>query len=354
MQRLGLVLKLLNMFTHKFRYLFIILLGVYSYANTYFSELFFHYNIVESQWHIVLAFVLICLFVWESNRFLSIAFSKKISSRTFRVNPLISFFLISNLTAAASGIASVYIVTTIFNNVTIDDKVVIKLALMFAMRINLFLHCINGIVWYINQNKQKDLENEEFRRISSQAELQAIKNQINPHFLFNNLNVLSSLVMNKNEDAPKFIDAFSSVYRYILNNQDVEMIKLEKELEFINPYIFLLKKRFGEGLHFEINISDNYMNHYIVPVALQLLIENSIKHNIVSTKRPLTVTVEISPAGYLTVKNNLQLKQHKEPSKNWGLNNINQRFKLLTDKEIQINQTVDSFIVDIPLIKAVA
>lgn len=342
------------MFNHKFRYLFIGLLGVYSYANTHFAELFFHYKIADSQWHIVLAFILICLFVWETNRLLTRVFSKLLSQKTYKVNPLISLFLISNVTAALSGIAAVYIVATLFNNGIIEDSIVLKLALMFAMRINLFLHCINGIVWYINQNKQKDLENEEFRRISSQAELQALKNQINPHFLFNNLNVLSSLVMNKNEDAPKFIDAFSSVYRYILNNQDVEMVKLQNELEFIDPYIFLLKKRFGDGLNFEINITPNYMNHYIVPVALQLLIENSIKHNIVSTKRPLTVTVEISPAGYLTVKNNLQLKQHKEPSKNWGLNNINQRFKLLSDKEIQINQTIDSFIVDIPLIKAVA
>lgn len=334
--------------------MFVLLLGVYSYANTHFAELFLHYKIADSQWLIVIAFVLICLFVWEANRLLAFLFSKSLSNTHYKINPLLTFFLISNVTAALSGLAAVYLVAILFNQGSVGDDVVVKLALMFAMRINLFLHCINGIVWYINQYKKKELENEEFRRITSQAELQAIKNQINPHFLFNNLNVLSSLVMNKNEDAPKFIDAFSSVYRYILNNQEVEMVKLHKELEFIEPYIYLLKKRFGEGLNFDINIDPAYDEHYIVPVALQILIENCIKHNIVSAKRPLQVTIEISPAGYLTVKNNLQLKQNKEPSRNWGLNNINQRFKLLTDKEIQINQTADAFIVDIPLIRAVA
>lgn len=342
------------MFSHKYRYLFVLLLGVYSYANTHFAELFLHYKIADSQWRIVLGFILICLFVWESNRLVAFFLAKSLSSSTYKVNPLIAFFLISNVTAALSGLGAVCLVAYIFNEGKVGDIVVLKLALMFAMRINLFLHCINSIVWYINQYRKKELENEEFRRITSQAELQAIKNQINPHFLFNNLNVLSSLVMNKNEDAPAFIDAFSSVYRYILNNQDVEMVKLKKELDFIEPYIYLLKKRFGEGLLFDIKVDPDYHDHYIVPVALQILIENSIKHNVVSAKKPLSVTIEVSPAGYLTVKNNLQLKPHKEPGKNWGLNNINQRFKLLSNKAIQINQTNDAFMVDIPLIKAVA
>jgi LytS/YehU family sensor histidine kinase len=233
------------------------------------------------------------------------------------------------------------------------NTIVLKLTMLFSFRVNLFLQCLNAILFFLNSYKQKQLEAEELRRINTQAQLQAIQNQVNPHFLFNNLNVLSTLVLQKHEEANTFIEAFSSVYRYILKNRETETIKLQTELEFIEPYLYLLKTRFGNSLRVELNVPEKYREKYIVPAALQLLIENATKHNIVSSNQPLTVRLYISDSDWLVVENNLQEKIEKPPSTEFGLYNINQRFKLLSGIEIKIHKDDSKFMVSIPLLNAV-
>lgn len=191
---------------------------------------------------------------------------------------------------------------------------------------------------------------EELKRISAQAQLQAIKNQVNPHFLFNNLNVLSSLVMLENPDANKFIEEFAKVYRHILSSQRQELIKLQTEIEYMEPYIFLLKKRFPESINISINIPDKFLSWQILPVALQMLIENAIKHNIASKIKPLNIRITVNKQNNLVVYNNLQPKMPDGESTNVGLNNITQRYDLITGKEIDIIKTKDSFSVALPLI----
>ena len=152
------------------------------------------------------------------------------------------------------------------------------------------------------------------------------------------------------QHGPSFIEKFSSVYRYILSNQQKELVQLSEELEFIKPYLYLLEKRFGEALQVVIDVSARYESEYIVPVALQMLVENAIKHNIVSSKKPLSIRIYVKDE-YLVVENNLQLKKEKEPSSNIGLNNINQRYKMVTGKETKIFNDHSHFSVAIPLVK---
>ena len=188
------------------------------------------------------------------------------------------------------------------------------------------------------------------RKLNAQAELQIVKNQINPHFLFNNLNVLSTLVLQNNDEANKFIEEFSKVYRYILSNHEKELVELKTELHFIRPYIFLLEKRFGNGLVVEIDVNEINHHKYIIPAALQMLIENAIKHNVISKQKPLNIKININKDNHIVVINNLQLRQSSEPSTQIGLKNIIKRYQLVADEKVIVKETLDFFSVTIPLI----
>ncbi len=339
------------MFAHRFRYLFVVILGGYSYINTVFSEALKYYGISGNGFLIAGGFILICLLIWEGNRLLETALSKRQHKKN-KVHPLLLFFLASHVVSFFAALISYYVIANwVLEEEVIETMVPAKLIFLFSFRINLFLNCIHAIFYLLNQYRKKEVEAEELRKISAMASLQAIRNQVNPHFLFNNLNVLSTLVMQKNEEANTFIEKFSTVYRYILKNQDTELIPLKSELDFIHPYIFLLEKRFGSGLRVTIEISSDYEVLYIVPVALQMLVENAIKHNIVSAKRPLHVEITVNNDVFLIVKNNLQPREHNEVSEQIGLQNINKRLKIVAGREIQVLKGDDSFTVAIPLLR---
>ncbi|MDX2046262.1 MAG: histidine kinase [Chitinophagaceae bacterium] len=340
------------MFSHRYRYLFILALGLYSYLNTLFTETFRYYNIKEPHPYIISAFVSVCLLVWEGNRFTERLLGNRLYRQQYKIHPLLVFFSMSQLVALCAASLTYFIVGKWWIGKTGDEALVgAKLIFLFTFRINLFLHCINTIVFFLKRYKQKQLEAEELRRISAQAQLQAVKSRINPHFLFNNLNVLSTLILQKNQDANTFIEQFSAVYRYILRNQDAELVRLKDELEFIKPYLYLLEKRFGENVNVILDIPANYAESHIVPVALQMLVENAIKHNIASSKKPLAIKIYVNADDYLVVHNNFQPKTEKEPGTQTGLYNINQRFRLITGREIIVHRNNISFTVSVPLIK---
>ncbi len=339
------------MFTSKYRYLFIISLAGYSYLNSLFTEVYGYYHI-DTKWYYILAvFFIITLFVWESNRLL-----QKLLNKYFANQPsarfLIIFFLSGMLLSALLSAATVVMFNATFLHWPAERlKVPMKLSLTYGTRINLFLHILNAILFYLEKYKSKQLETEELKRINSQAQLHAIKQQVNPHFLFNNLNVLSTLVMKESPDANKFIEEFSKVYRHVLSTQDQELITLQAELDFLNPYVFLLQKRFPESIFIKTEIEEEYFSYFIIPVALQMLIENAIKHNIASRQKPLHISLSIDNQKRLTVMNNLQLRPVIDASTQIGLQNIAKRYELVTGKKIEIENTRDYFSVSLPLIK---
>ncbi|MEN8119656.1 MAG: histidine kinase [Bacteroidota bacterium] len=192
-------------------------------------------------------------------------------------------------------------------------------------------------------------ELERFKIENAEFKFEMLRNQVNPHFLFNSLNTLSSLIYKNPDTAAEYIRKLSRVYRYVLEQKEKELVKLKTELDFIKAYIYLYELRFTNMLTFEININDNLKDSLIAPMTIQMLIENAVKHNIVSKKKQLTIKIS-STDEYLLVTNNLQKKQIKEYSTELGLKNIKSRYAFVCSKDVIIEETDKHFTVKIPLI----
>lgn len=190
---------------------------------------------------------------------------------------------------------------------------------------------------------------EQLKRDSITAQYNALKNQVNPHFLFNSLNTLSGIVEKDQKNAVLFIKKLSGIYRYVLEQHSKELVKIEEELNFISDYIFLLKIRHGEGLRFINSVSPD--PYYIVPLGLQLIIENCIKHNIISDDMPLEIRLQ-KEENYLVIRNNLQRKTSILNKDSQGLDNLKNRYSYLTDMPLLISENESEFVVKIPVINS--
>lgn len=205
-----------------------------------------------------------------------------------------------------------------------------------------------GYIW--KQWKQSFTEKEKLIRSQWQSKYDLLKTQINPHFLFNSLNSLSSLIIENPQQAEKFTDEMSNVYRYLLRNNDTDLTTLSAELKFIRSYSSLLTTRYGEGFKCHIDVPESYHSYLLPSLTLQLLVENAVKHNTVQKKQPLEVRIDMTADEQLSVENNIQKKNNVVASNGVGLTNINNKLKLLNQKGISIIETNDSFRVLIPLI----
>jgi LytS/YehU family sensor histidine kinase len=185
-----------------------------------------------------------------------------------------------------------------------------------------------------------------------ESQLSALKAQINPHFLFNSFNTLITIIDEnpmRTEVAVEYVEKLSDFYRSILQYREQESISLEEEWELVHNYIYLLEKRYGHNLR--LHIAPPPADGFILPLTLQMLVENAVKHNIISEKYPLDLYITADQDGYITVRNNLQPKSRPEPSTQFGLDSIVRRYQLLTDRKVIIEKHQQSFIVRIPVIK---
>lgn len=344
-------LNLTAMFTHKHRYTFAILLSIYTYVNTEFCNLYDYFNI-RIDWYYAFATILIISnLILETNRLVEPFIRKKIPPEKFKIRFPLIFFLTGSAMATAIAIGIVLIMGMWIHSFSLQENFIpLKLNLTYAWLVNLLYHLVNSVIFYFKEYTSTRLEAEELKRFHAQAELQVVKSQINPHFLFNNLNVLSTLVMQNHTEANRFIEEFSKVYRYIINNHQKELVELKTELNFINPYIFLLEKRFGDGLKVKIDIPEKYRQGMVIPAALQMLIENAIKHNVVSRNRPLFIHLHVNGNNTIIVSNNLQAKLAIENSTEIGLKNIIKRYSLVSNRHVLISQEEQQFRVELPLI----
>ena len=182
------------------------------------------------------------------------------------------------------------------------------------------------------------------------SKIEILKSEVNPHFLFNSLNNLISLIEENQAVAANYVQELSSVYLYVLKSKEKELVELSEEIAFAKSYSFLLFRRFGKNLIFNLYIDEVYYKYYVPPLCMELLIENAVKHNIVTSAKPLTLDIFVEN-NYLVVKNNLQPKNIAEPSTKIGLQNIEKRYSYLSDKKVEIIKTKNDFIVKLPLIK---
>lgn len=215
-------------------------------------------------------------------------------------------------------------------------------ALWVTLGINVFMHGRGFLIAW----RQAAIDNERLKTEHVASQYSSLKNQVNPHFLFNSLNVLSTLVYDNQDKAVEFIRKLSHVYRYVLESKDEEVVPVQEEMEFVKNFAFLQKIRFGENL--QMKIGEVKSKKYVPPLAIQILVENAIKHNVVSEKDPLTVKIDFEEDACI-IWNNLKEKKVKD-STGIGLNNLIARYQYLTDKEVKVEKGEDFFEVKLPLL----
>ncbi len=337
------------MFGNRLRYLFILLLAVYSFVNVWLLDTFTAYAVqVPLGWVFGLMLTVTSL-IWEANRLLD-GWASIYWPQIDRTRIGWQFGLSLLLTATLTAGPTLAVAAHFMPEQAGLSGFPLKLMLALGFRINLFLNILNIVVAYTYQLRQVQVQAEEFRLQTTQARLQSLKNQINPHFLFNSLSVLATLTERDPKAAVAFIQQFSRVYRYVIQQYENELVEVHDELQFIESYLYLLQQRFNTNLIVTVRVSEMARSLYMVPVALQMLIENAFKHNVVSQQWPLQIQIYDEPGPCLVVRNERRPKDVPEPSTRIGLNNIRQRYAFVTSRPVDINASEQEFLVRLPLL----
>lgn len=294
--------------------------------------------------------IIITLLVWEGNLRIDTLINQRYP---WVVNPG-KRILVHLPVSLVFSVLAIYLPMLVFDSFVCEAPLANQGALMLSsivigILITFIILSIEISTQFFSHWKNSLVEVERYKTESTQAQLQNLKNQLNPHFLFNNMSILSSLVYKDQDKAVDFINQLSKVYRYLLDNRNDELVTLDTELTFIKSYVYLLQIRFDKNLVFDIDVAENKLPFLILPMSLQMLIENAIKHNEVSSENPLSISIVAQNHG-LTITNNLQLRSNKEPGSKTGLINIKERYKYYTKEEVKVIQSVKSFVVIIPLL----
>ena len=227
-------------------------------------------------------------------------------------------------------------------NMGISNWITINIALL----VSAILHAKSFMEEW-KKSTRKEVVEQKIIAKSANAQFESLKNQLDPHFLFNSLNVLSSLIDENPNLAQRFTSSMSKIYRYVLEQKDKELVTVEEELDFAKTYCELLKTRFEDSVNFEVEVKDK--KGFVVPLSLQLLLENCIKHNFATSAKPLIIKI-YSENGNLIVENNLQAREQVKEREGIGLSNIVQRYSLITNRNVFIEKSEDYFKVKIPLL----
>ncbi|KAB1232829.1 sensor histidine kinase [Chryseobacterium viscerum] len=286
---------------------------------------------------------LFSLFVWYFNIYSLPKFSiQNISTRFFNKKLVISLSIGIVVMAAIVLIHHIIFPKYGFNT----------MVLMYEFRgilINLTIYMFLYLLYQTYNSQQIKFELEQIRTDNLHAQYELLKQQINPHFLFNSLNTLKSMIDIKDDNSGDFVVRLADFYRFTLDNRKLDLIPLKKELAILDAYIFLLTSRFEDGIEFKIDIQEEILNSYIPPFTLQLLCENCIKHNIVSMAHPLIIKL-YSDEGYIVIENNFQPKNIPQDSAGIGIENIRERYKHFAEKELTILQNDINFTVKLPIV----
>ncbi|MGB5667358.1 MAG: 2TM domain-containing protein [Maribacter sp.] len=254
------------------------------------------------------------------------------------------------LTVISFGLIRMFISLVVYGK-TLNDFIAGErssyyiIALVITLVVSLFFHAF----YLYKALQEKKVKEQKIIAGTASAKFDALKNQLDPHFLFNSLNVLTSLIEEDPIQAQKFTTSLSKVYRYVLEQKNKDLVSVDEELQFARTYVKLLKMRFEDSIHLEIPEHSKNPEAKIVPLSLQLLLENAVKHNVVTSAKPLFIRV-YEEEGSLVVENNLQEKQVVKKSSGVGLQNIQQRYRILTDRQVQIAKSTSDFKVKLPLL----
>ncbi|MFT3932549.1 MAG: histidine kinase [Chitinophagaceae bacterium] len=222
--------------------------------------------------------------------------------------------------------------------------------LLLGLAVNLIFETLYEADYMLGQYKESNAEKETLQELSVAQEFDTLKSQVNPHFLFNCFNTLSSLIAVDKQKAEVFLDELSKVYRYLLRNNEEGVSTVENEIKFIRSYYKLLQTRHGEAVQMNIQIDKRYDSYLLPSLTLQLLTENVVKHNVLSKNKPLVIDIFTTAGNRLVVNNNLQKRSVKAPSNNVGLQNIRAKYELLKQPGFQVMEDEKNFTVVLPVI----
>ena len=228
------------------------------------------------------------------------------------------------------------------------NSTIIHLSGFFSCIFVVFIVLTISLIRVVQTAYESQREVEKLYIAKAESEYQALVEQVNPHFLFNNLSVLKSLIMYDKDKAVKFVQDFTDIYRYVLQVKSRELVQLSDELTFVKSYLALHKERLGDGFVVKYDINNDALTKMIPPIGLQILVENALKHNIATKSEPLTIEI-VADAEWVIVKNNLNKKDAVYSTRK-GLKNIIDRYKILTEQKVSVQQTETEFIVSLPLI----
>jgi two-component system, LytTR family, sensor kinase len=217
-----------------------------------------------------------------------------------------------------------------------------------SLLITFMISSIYASIAFFIQWKENLIRTQALEKANLEARYDTLRNQVNPHFLFNSLNTLLMLV-NDNPIASKYVESISEIMRYMLQSRDKEVVLLRDELKIARDYVFVQQSRFGTKLNVVFDVPEKHFHYAIPPLALQMLLENAIKHNVVSKEDPLSVNVYVNENNFLVIENTMKAKIDKDPSTGVGISNINARYLHLSGKSIVVKQENGRFVVMLPL-----
>ena len=292
----------------------------------------------------------IAFIVWEGNRYLLFTlrayfnwFNKPIKkilallfAITFYTIPVSALLLVGWYHLFQKGLVNWSVVTT--------STLIIMICVVFITH-------VYETVFLVKQAESDQLKKEQLERAKAEAELEALKNQVDPHFIFNSLNTLSHLIEDRPEKAKLFNDNLAEIYRYILQNKARDLVFLKEEIEFVEHYFALLRIRFEDAVQLQLKVDDMESEQFLIPpISLQVLVENGIKHNEFSDLNPLKIDIQFGHES-LVVKNEIRKKVLRKPASGIGLKNLDERYQLITAKRMVVDENENEFIVTLPVLK---
>lgn len=332
---------------HLFDLLIVVLIGD-------FITLFFHsswssflYNIVPNSVYSLI----IGGFLWKGNEALGWLISKRIDGNKYPFKAL-RWNLFGMFVYSSLAILFVNYVWWVLWYGRSPDFLFNQglLILIIELVVTILIASILFSKGFFKAWRESALNEERYKRESLAYQYKALKNQVNPHFLFNSLSTLSTLVYKDQDVAAKFIKQLSEIYRYVLEHENNEVVSVKAEMEYVQKYLYLQKIRHGDHLIVEIELND-CDEKKLIPSSVQMLVENSIKHNVVSQDDPLTIRIQNNP-DYIVVKNNLQKKSSLGDTGGIGLENLKARYGFLSEMPIIVEEGSEDFIVKLPFVIA--
>jgi len=269
-------------------------------------------------------------------------------SRYLRTNFYLQVFLV-----VAPSFLIIYFCLKLAGKILVDENILYNPATQIIVLVGVFILIIHSLIIVISNlskewmNNRKEIE--DLKQAKLLSDYNSLKDRLNPHFLFNNLSVLKSLIKYDSNSAEIFTQNFTDVYRYVLKSHQGKTVTLEEELEFVNSYIALHKERLGSGIEFNINVDSSILKLHVPPMAVQLLIENAIKHNVTSKHSPLIIEL-YTRKNSLVVKNSINKKDTTYSTKT-GLQTLNSQYKLISTQQVVVEKNNNTFAVSIPLLE---